>query len=710
MADYIQPAQSTAPPEVDANKLAELGQRLFTLRELHISDRRGAEERWLQNLRQFRGIYDPEVLQMIPADMSKAYPKLTRWKVIGTIARLMQMLFPATERNFGIKASKLPNLSLAQLQEVLNTLTQTVSQSGDPSQIQLTDDQIEKAIRAYAKDRAAQMELKVDDDLKQMEYITLIRRVVFSAVLYNIGVLKGPMHVEAKARSWQRDSLTGQYRAIEKTKYVPLFEFMPVWDYYPDMTAQTLDKQDGIFERHIMTRAQVEGLADRPDFMKDRIDRYLRENLTGNYKPQWWESVIKGEWRGDKMYVASKETRKYELYAYWGTVTGHELKGAGIAVPEDKLGKSFQANAWIIDNIPIKVKLAPLGNDVKHHHVFMFEEDDLSVLGNGLCDTLRDSQLSLCETTRAALDNMSVIGPMVELNEDLLAPGQDMAIRKHKTWRREGVGLDAQVPAVRNINIESHLQELTVLRGQFLDFADKESGLPPASLGDTTGGGSEALRTQKNASMFLGAAALPIRDTVRNFDTFTISVVSSLVRWNTKFDPNPSRDGDHDVLARGSTSLIAKEVLSQALNEFRTSITPDEAPHLNSRAMLIARMKVNDLPVDDFLEDEDVANQKIQAQAQVAQEAQAAQTALVQAQAKNMVATAFMNMAKGEQADSALSVKVFETLMRALETGDKSNAAGVDAATKIMTEHIKGTYGAQQPTGGAGGDQQSGTA
>ena len=541
-------------PVLDESKLQSLGTRIFSLYRTHMLDRKPAEERWLRNLRQFRGVYDPEVLAMIPKDMSKAYPKLTRWKVIGTVARLMQMLFPQTEKNYGIKPSPLPDLSVAQLQEVLNTLVSVKAQAmqADPRDVRLEDAEIEKAIYAFASDKAVNMEKKIDDDLQEMEFITLARRVVFSAVLYNIGILAGPLHLKTKARVWTRDVNKGGYVAIEVDKYKPLFEFTPVWSYYPDLTAATLDKQDGEFIRHIMTRWEVETLIDRPDFLGDKIEKWLREHQSGNYQSQWWEEVIKSEAKSDRTYVISKGERKYELAAYYGSVTGHELRAAGNTIADSDLGKTFQANVWQIDNIPIKCKLLPLGDRVKHHHVFMFEEDDLSLLGNGQCDTLRDSQLSLNEVTRATLDNMSVIGPMAGVNDDYLTPGQDTAMRKHKTWRFENLGGNQSISSVlSSFNLESHVSELLALRAAFLDSADKESGLPPPSLGDVSGGGSEAFRTQRNASMFLGAAALPIRDTVRNYDTFTISVIGSLVKWNTKFDPNPNRVGDHDVIARG---------------------------------------------------------------------------------------------------------------------------------------------------------------
>lgn len=689
-------ADITVPPTLDENQLRTLGVRMQSTFLMYKNDRRQIEEKWLQNLRQFRGIYDPGVLSMIPADRSKAYPRMTAWMVKGTVARLMQIAFPSTEKNYGVRASPLPDLSKEQLQSVLDTLV--ASKGGDPKAVVLTDEEIEAAILAFAKGKAEHMETKVADDLMEMDYITLARKVVRSAVTFSMGVLKGPLHTKVAARTWKRNEFTGAYTAEEVTKFKPLFEFVPVWNYYPDLTATSLQKQDGEYERHIMTREEVQMLISRPDFLGARIAEYLRTHLSGNYQAEWFESVIKGEPKSGQAAVQGKESRKFQVLSYWGGITGAELRGAGGVVSDADLSKMFHANVWTIDNLVIKAKIAPLGDKTQHYHIFVYEDDELSIVGNGLPETLRDSQLSLCEVVRAALDNASVVGPMVEVNVDMLAPGADTTISKHKTWPRESQGgASDSIPAVRNISVESHIPQLMNLAEVFLQFGDKESGLPPAAVGDTTGGGSEALRTSKNASMFLGAAALPIRDTLRNFDIFTRSVVMADVEWNKKYDPNPIRDGDHDVIARGSTSLVAKEVLAQSLNEFRASITPDEAPHLNVRKGLIARMKANDLP-EDLLETQERADEIINRNAQMQEQQQQLQSELVTAQIQEILTSALENEAKAKAEGTGSEVSVLQVMLDSIAARNKAAKEQADAVIKAHQAETARTV-ANKPTG-----------
>lgn len=688
---------TTLPPQIDEIGLNKLGERLFRVFSTYKTDRLAIEQRWVDNLLQYRGVYSEAVKKLIPADRSKAYPRMTAWMVKGTVARLLQIAFPQTERNYLVTQSPMPDLPTDQLQQVLDQLVTEKAGDGDPAAVVLTDAEIEKAILAFAKGKAERMQLKVDDDMMEMDFLTLARKVVRSAVIYGPGVLEGPFHVKAPGRTWEKDQFTGKYTAKEVEKLKPLFEFCPVWEWYPDLTATSLDAQDGEFRRRIMTRSQVEELAGRPDFLGDRVHEYLRKNEGGNYQALWFESSLKAEPKSGQAPVAGKESRKFEVLSFHGDCTGYEIRSAGIVIPEADLGKSFHANVWMIDETVIKAKLAPLGQAIKHFHVFLFEEDELSIVGNGLPETLRDSQASVCETARAALDNMSVIGPAVILNREKMVPGQDVSIRKHMTIEAEDLRPGESLTSVAaNFSIDSHLTELESLLQVFLSFADKESTLPPPSMGDTSGGGSEALRTSRNASMFLGAAALPVRDTLRNFDIFTKSVVSADVAWNAKYDPNPSRDGDHSVITRASTSLVAKEILAQTLNEFRASVTPDEAAHLNTRKVLMERMKANDLPLD-LLEDEDKANEIIAAQQQAQQSQLAGQEALVKAQVEKFLSDALAAAAKARATDASIGIDVFAQIIEGLKAGDKG---AMDKAQTLIAAHQADTARqvAEKPT------------
>lgn len=645
-------------PVLNPASMKKLGEKLQKEFGTYEKDRKDLELQWLINLRQFRGIYDPTIDKQIPDDQSTAYPKITRNKVIGTVARLMEMLFPRTDKNYAVTNSPIPNLSEADLQTVLNTLVQETNGAD------LSTDQIEKAIVSLAKEKAKKLDLIITDQLTELDYVALARAVVRSAVLHGPGCLKGPMVEQESARIWTKNA-QGQYVASTITRNKPYFELVSCWDIYTDLSAKTLDATDAEYQRHIMARTQVEALAERADFLPDQVKEYLRTHVKGNWKEKHWETALRAR-NSDKSNVTDLSGRKYEAIEFWGRVTGKDLKGCGCNVPDARLTDEIECNVWMIEDFIIKAVLSPYDEKIRGYHWFIYEDDEINLLGNGVPVVVRDSQMAICEAARMVLDNGSVVcGPMLEVNESLLKPGQDLDVYARKIWIRESEDLTAQFPAVREIRVDSHIAELISVIDLFMGFADAETALPPPALGDVSGQGKESLRTTGNLSMLLGAAALPIRDTVRNFDKFTVSVISSLIAWNREFNMGPATDGDATVIATGSSSLIAKEVRATALDQFMTTLTPDERIYLSTKKTLLERMRVRDLP-DDLMEEDDVVKSKLAEQARNAQLMGQQQSALLGAQIKSEVAGAFKDLMLGLKAQAGASADTFTAIVEGI--------------------------------------------
>lgn len=660
-------------PAVDAEKMKKLGQKLHSQFGQYKKDRRETEQQWLRNLRQVKGIYDPEIESRIGADQSKAYPKVTRTKVIGTVARLMEMMFPQTEKNWAVSPTPLPDLSQSDMQTVLDELTAPGEDGAPPPDP--TNEEIEKAIFAFAKGKATRMDKEIEDQLQEIEYITLARKVVFSAVQYSIGILKGPLVKKREGRSWKKNPLTGRLEATTVAQFAPFYEPVSVWDYYPDMSAKEFEQMDGQFQRHIMSRNQLSELKKRPDFEADIISKWLKDNTSGNYKELEWETELRT--KADRSNLTDLAGRKYELWEWWGFVSGHDLKACGVAISDEKLSMELEANVWGIGPVIIKSKLHPYDEKTSMYHTFVYEEDDINLTGNGLPQVMRDSQLAIAEAARMLLDNASLVcGDMLEINTDLLVPGQQLDVYARKAWLREGSGQDANLQAVRPIPMNAHMAELTGIINLFMGFADTETALPPPALGDPSKGGSEALRTTGGMSMLMGAAALPIRDTVRNFDKFTTSFIGSLYYWNMEFNPREEIKGDYVVIARGSTSLIAKEVRAGSLDQFRVTLDDEERAHVSTRKLLVERMKARDIPLD-VLDDETEVNQRLAQQASVAQEQADQQGRLTDAEIKKMVSAAFKDVAMAVAAKTSADTETFNAIVGGITSAAESEKTSV---------------------------------
>ena len=712
------PDQVPAAPVIDPEALRSLGQALGARFVQYRTDRRLAELEWARNARQYLGIYDPEVEAALANDKnrSRAYPKLTRVKVVSMVSRLMNLLFPTSEKNWSLNASPYPNLETEDLQNILNTLASSVPDE------QMTDAMIEEAIRVFAADRAKNLEREIEDQLgelggdRMVDFVALVRQVIFSGVMYGCGVLKGPFVRKQTQRKWrltepvpasigahpetgapvQLSAQPAQYVAEETTVYRPQFYFVPIWQYYPDMAAKRFSQLDGQFERHIMSRHQVKQLADRPDFLKDVILKYLESHMDGNYKRETYETDLKS--MGVHVNVNETSNRKYEAIEWNGYVSAKELAAAGAVIPDELLSGEVEACIWLLDSLVIKADINPWitledGAKVHTYHHFIFEENETALLGNGLPNIMRDSQMSVCASTRMSLDNASIAcGMQLEVNTDLLRPDQDVrSITPYKIWYREGLGAESQYPAVKEIRVDSHLGELKGLIDMFREFADVETFINPATGGDMQKGPSEPFRTAAGASMLRGDAALPFKDVVRNYDRFTESVISTLVIFNKQYPSRTDIQGDCQVEARGATSLIAKEVRGAALDNMAQTITPDERIYINEYEFLRERLECRDVDLRGVLCSREEADQRKKANDQAKQDQASKQAELMQAEVRKLLADAAKALTQSDKnaanADATQANVILNALEKGLENGGTpagSTAVGNTAKRSVQ--------------------------
>jgi hypothetical protein len=672
----VDPSDNAPVRKIRSEDLRQLGQNLSKLFEQYSADRRVAELKWIRNLRQYLGIYDPEIEKEFATNRSRAYPRVTRVKCISVLSRIMNLMFPGNERNWELRASPSPDMSPEDVQAAIQREMQKQQEMG--VQVPINEETVGYAVQRLADERAEKLSHLIDDQLQEIggdqtsDYISLNRKVVQSGILYGLGALRGPYARAVNTTRWMMDPQTGQPAPTQITLYKPMFEFLPVWDFYPDMSAKSFATMDGYFTRVVMSRAQVRALANRADFFGEIIREYLNRNGQGNYKAQAFETELRS--LGVKVNVNEQktETSKYEVICWYGPVSGQMLSMAGVDVPENKMADDIDAEIWMIDGYVIKADMNPwrkIGADVRTIHTFLFDEDDTSPVGNGLPNVVRDSQMSIAASTRMLLDNASVVcGPNIELNTDLLRPDQDLtSTSAYKIWYREGTGAEANVPAVRNVTIDSHMDELLKTIDLFMKIADMETFVGPATGGDMQRGMSEPLRTAAGASMLRGDAALPFKDIVRNFDTFTQSVISSLVQFNRKFNPQEAPAGDYNVIARGATSLIAKEIRGIQVDSLAGTLTPEERLHVDERKLVEARFAVRDL--SNLLLPMDEVKRKQAQNAQMAKEQQEMQKDMAAANVRKTLADAYKNIAQGQKNTANADMQTIKAAMDVLEVG-----------------------------------------
>jgi hypothetical protein len=673
----VETGAETPVRKISSEQLRSLGMELGKLFDQYAADRRLTEIKWMRNLRQYLGIYDPEIENQLGANRSRAYPRVTRVKCISVLSRIMNLMFPGNERNWELKASPSAEMDPQDVATAVQELTEERQKEGLPVEMDMQF--VDAAVNRLACYRAEKLSLLVDDQLQEiggdqtLDYISLNRKVVQSGILYGVGVMRGPYVREERKTQWG-PAEGGGFAPSVKTIYKPQYDFLPVWDFYPDMSARMLPGE-GYFIRLVMGRAELRRLANRSDFFGDQIKSYLKNNSQGNYKPREFETELRT--MGTKAHVADAQKQdpqsKYEVLVWNGPISAKKLMELGVTgIPQSAQADDVDSEIWLVDGNVIKADMnawRKLGVNVRTVHTFVFDEDDTSPIGNGLPNVVRDSALSIAAATRMMLDNASVTcGPNLELNLSLLRQDQDLtSIEPYKIWYKEDDNpATANSAAVRRVEIDGHLDELKGMVEMFMQFSDLETFVGPATGGDMEKMPSEPMRTAAGASMLRGDAALPFKDIIRNFDSFTQSVILSLVQFNRKFNPDLAPAGDFNVIARGATSLIAKEVRGMQLDILAQSLTPDERDHIDERKFVEQRFAVRDMTV--LMVDEETAKQRKMQRQQAAGQVAEIANKMQEATIRKTLADAYKAITQGQKNSAAADADVANTALAILES------------------------------------------
>ena len=648
--DAIKTAFSTK--ERNSDVMTSFGFRMRNQFSQNKAYRRPKELQWLEDLRAYKGLYDPDVV--IDENNSKVYPKIVRSKVNIVLSRLHEMLFPETDKNWEMEPTPEPRVDRDIVTQIAMSLVrEDPEQPGVP--IIPTEKELRLAIKKFVEEACGKMASVVDDQLIEMDYPEETKKVLRSGLMYGTGIMKGPLVGKRTKRRWEPIA-AGEFKEVAESEDIPDLRAIRLWDWYPDMTVTELENAEGSYERHVMTKHDLRQLIKRPDFYGDIITEFLRDHPNGDYVPLNWEvdlQVIEVEaGSGKQKYSSTAVTgaaqddnsrstnrqlgKKYEVLEYWGYVDGQDLSACGIEVPDVAL--EYAANVWVLGNRVIKANVFPGALD--QYKLFYYEKDETSIFGEGLCRVMRGSALAIGAAARMVLDNASCCaGPQVEINWSLMTPDTDInSIYPRKIWFREGKGMDAQYPALRVYNIDSHIQELLTIVDAFKQFGDEETTLPTWMIGQMVNN-----ETAQATSGRMATITVSIKDVVKNFDTFTEKIMRDIYAWNMEFNPRKDIKGDFNVKARGVSSLVMKEIRMQALTQLTTTLTPEEWAYVPKREFLMEKFKAHDILIT-LLEEEEVAKlqeaQQNSIQMQLAVELQKSEIAKNKAQSLSLLTKA----------------------------------------------------------------------
>lgn len=587
------------------DKLNDIGVGLKKKVLEQVALRSEIEDRWLEDMRQYNGRYDPATEAELRADTKKSriYVNKTRSKTNAAEARLGDMVLPTDDRNWALKPTPNPVVDMA-------VGSQTPTQEG------LTAGQVAEIAKKTARDRARLMQSEIDDQLNECRFNHICRQVIHDAALLGTGILKGPVIIGQTRKSWKRlqDESGEVYVMDVQEENKPIVERVDPWDFFPDLSAASVEDAEYILERSYMTRRRVRELMKRPGFEKQQILRVL----TMDPKETQLTNNRVSEIREIAGITSSPDDTRYEAWSYYGALTREELEICGCEFQEDDetpYEALIEAVVWFIGDIVIKAVLNPMDTEDRPFSVMNWESDETSIFGFGVPYQLRNAQKVINAAWRMTLDNAGLsTGPQIVINQDLVEPADgEWAMHPRKVWRVT----DRNAPvgnAFATFDIASHQQELMNIFGSAMRLADEETNLPVLQEGE----GQQLPQTMGAHSMMQFASNVVLRRVVKHYDDYiTVPTIRRFYDWNMQYNPNEDIKGDYEVDARGSTSLMAREMQTQNLIQWMGyASNPVFAPAIKVREILQKVAIAQQIPHSEVVKTEEEMQQEAQAAAE----------------------------------------------------------------------------------------------
>ena len=612
-------------------EIQSLGSRLSDVFTEYKDARKETENEWLKDLRQFQGMYEPEVLARLNESgaRSKVFVGLTRTKVMAAYSRIVDLLFQHGDSYFGIEPTPIPQLDPLKAMQMREQAVMQITAASGGMAPELNEDLIAarmseleeeflEAEQIIAKEAAEKMAVEIHDQLIEANAEQKLKEAILESTIFGSGAIKaGTIRID-RVQSYSRiqDPTTGQtgFALSQIEKAMPEVESVSIFDLYPDPYCTSLDDCEGLFRRHVLTRSQLRDLADRPGFDGDMIRYLIKHNRQGNHTEEDHEKTRR---RIAGINEYSESSNRFEVIEYWGEIDGYELEEHGVDIPEGTdLSDYFSSCVWFSGGKVIKVMLNPIQGYRVPYHIFPYERSPHQFWGTGVPRMMRDSQTTMNAATRIWIDNLALSsGPMMEVNTDLLAAGEDPTdIHPWRVFLREGG--DGSMAAVRFYQPVANANGLNQIVELFRRFADETTSLPSYTHGEQT---RSLNKTATGISMLMGAANVALKSTIKNIDDFLLEpMVSALFHFNMEFGTNEKAKGDLKVISRGSTALIQKEVQSQRLLQFLSLVSnPMDAALVDRNQLLRDIAQSLDIDPDEVIKSEErlQAEQALQNQA-----------------------------------------------------------------------------------------------
>lgn len=616
------------------NRLQSFGQTLGRQRDQWIRARYalGVDKRWVEDEDQYNSKDNvnraasqmmtsveqgyPVTTQHAKAHRSTVYIGLTRQKTNAAEARIADILIPTDDRNWGIKPTPDPTISeLVRDKQIAVDPTSgqpVTDQEGNPVPMKM----VARAIMRDAAEKAKAMQLEIEDQLTECDYLGELRKVIHDSAKLGTGVLKGPIAMNRTRKAWKEivDPANGEsvQAMIIVEEEGPASCHLDPRNVFPDPGCGTnVQNGKGVYEREELTSRRVRELAKQPGYLSDQLRKVLEEGPKRSRALQ--------EIRDDEQRDIAEDL--YERWEYTGEVDYEDLAAAGIKLPERDVLQAISATVVMINDTVVKAFLNPLEDGSLPYDFFVWEKSGNTVWGYGVPYLMRSQQRVLNAAWRQMMDNSGVTsGPQIVVKPSVIQPAdKQWQLSSRKIWYATD-DLDDVRKAFASFEFNSHQAELANIIEMAMGLADAETGVPTLMQGEK----GTAPDTVGGMQMLMTSANVVLKRLVKQFDDMvTKPHIRRYYDWNMLYNEDSSIKGDFSVDARGSSTLVVRDIQNQAfLQLLAAGANPIYGKYLDPKKLFERALQAQHIDPSEVFKTDEQIEQIEEAERQAAQQGQ----------------------------------------------------------------------------------------
>ena len=508
---------------------------------------------------------------------SKVFLNITRPYVETAASKVIEVLSPVDDRNFSISATPIPSA----ISEDNRVAQGYQDENGQP----LTPAMIAEAIKTRAAVMAKGAQDWIDDRLSEADYPAQLRILVDDASRLGTGVIKGPYPTLRKSRK-----MTGGVLEIVE-EIIPTSVVKSCWDIYPDPACgDNIHNGQYLIERDRMVEKQVRDLMSDPRYNAEALAKVIEQG------PKCDSSLGNGPNES-----SDKSAKRFDVWYYYGFLTAEELIAMDCDCDEAVGSSGVPAVVTMINDTPVKAHLSPLTSGRFPFDMMVWQRVAGSPWGIGIARQIRACQAILNETVRSLMDNAGLSsGPQIVVARGSVVPADgSWEITPRKVWLLKP---DSDIANVGNalsaVQIPSIQGELLQAVEFALKMAENVTGLPVLLQGQQ--GANGVPETVGGMQILVANASSLLRRMARIFDDYiTKPHVTAYYEWLLEFGEDDSIKGDFQVIPRGSSALVARDIRNQFMSQALPNFLANPAFGIDPKRYFAQIAKLNGIDPED---------------------------------------------------------------------------------------------------------------